>query len=52
MNPREDDREVCGTCAHNSYDWDEFAHICNCEASDCYGCLIGYMDKCDEWSRK
>ncbi len=52
MDPTKDSREVCGTCEHNSYDWEEKEYTCSCEASDCYGCPTGYMDHCEEWSRK
>lgn len=52
MDPNKDDRECCGTCEHNKYDWDLGEYTCSCEASDCYGCSTGYMDKCEEWCRR
>lgn len=52
MDPSKDDREVCGTCEHNKYNWEEQEYTCSCEASDAYGCPTGYMDHCEEWCRK
>lgn len=52
MDPREDDREVCGTCYWNRYYWRESDYICNCEDSECYGCPTEYLEHCEEWSRK
>lgn len=50
MDNRKDDREVCGTCEHNHFDFEEQGYVCSCEASDAYGCPTGYMDPYDKES--
>lgn len=52
MDPRKDYREVCGTCEHNYFDFEESEYVCSCEASDVYGCPTSYMDYCGEYCRK
>ena len=52
MDNRKDGREVCGTCEHNHFDFEEQGYVCSCEASDAYGCPTGYMDYCGEYCRK
>ena len=45
-----DDKEQCGTCRFNSYEYGEFS--CSNTDSDNYGIPTAYDDSCEDWEEK